>query len=214
MTVARRCAWVGAALLAACRAADVRPAETAAPAQSPYGTYELRLCRVRCGPEWPANTIRSGWVVLDSVPVALGAFPDSVRRRLENSFMFMDLGRGDPANGCYLLRADRPEVKTYAGIETGGLTRWEPAAGGDSIRFSLYRSPDAGHEVAAALTAGGFEGRGESWGAGAAEVHYPDDLVLGRRLGAPDQGRCGEAALAGLAAFAEWRRAYRQRPPR
>ena len=179
------------------------------PSRTPYGTYELRLCRVRCGPEWPENTIRSGWVVLDTAPIALSAFPDSVRRWLE----IVDDGSAGGANGCYFLHADRPDVETHAGLHTGGLTRWEPTRGGDSVHFSLYRSADAGHEVAIVLTAGGFEGAGQSWGAGVAEVDYPDDLVLGRRLGPPDQRRCGEAGRAGLEALARWRRTQRQRPP-
>ena len=209
---AHRCAWLGLGLLAACRAADERPAEAAMPVRTPYATYELRLCRVTCGPEWPANTIRSGWVVLDSAPIALGPFPDSVRQWLEYSAMSISDGRERTPNGCYLVRADRPEVKTYAGLLIGGLTWGEPSAGGDSVRFSLYGSPDAGYHVAAAFTSGGFEGAGHSWGGGAAEVDYPDDLVLGRRLGPPDPSRCGEAGLAGWATFANWRRAQRQRP--
>ena len=212
-TIAYRCSCIGISLLAACRAPDVRPVETALPTRTPYGTYDLRLCRVRCGPEWPENTIRSGWVVLDSAPIALSVFSDSVQSWLENSYMFMSDGREGGANGCYLLRAERPEVETYAGLRTGGLTRWQPTASGDSVSFSLYRSPDAGHEVAIVLTPGGFEGAGHSWGAGVAEVNYPDDLVLGRRLGPPDPRRCSEAAFAGLAAFAKWRRAQRQQPP-
>ena len=213
LAVAHRCACGALTLLVACRAAEVRPAERARAASTPYGTYELRLCRVRCGAEWPANTIRSGWVVLDSAPIALEVFPDSVQRWLKNSYMLISVGLESAGNGCYFLRADRPDVETYAGLHTGGLTRWEPTASGDSIRFRLYGSPDAGHEVTVVLTEDGFEGAGHSWGGGVADVDYPDDVVSGRRVGAPDPMRCGEAGLAGLAAFRKWLDGQRRRPP-
>ena len=206
MLAAHRWLWIALGFLAACQRPDVR---TAQPARTPYGTYELRLCRVTCAPEWPRNTIRSGWVVLDSAPIALSTFPDSVSDLLEYSFAFMADRSEDGANGCFLLSVDRPDVHTYGGLGTAGLTRWELVRGDDSIRFSLYRSPDAGHEVTVALTTGGFEGRGRSWGAGVAEVDYPDDIILARRLGPPEPRRCREAGLARLAKYAEWRRIQR-----
>lgn len=142
--------------------------------------------------------------MLDSAAIDPAAFPDSIRRELEISYMF--LRRDGPPNSCFVLRVDRADVETYAGIVRGGLTRWALTAAGDSLEFSLYRSPDADHEVRAALTTRGFEGRGKSWRVGAAEVAYPYDLVVGRCLGPADADRCREAALAARAAFEEWRR--------
>ena len=159
------------------------------------GTYTLRLCRVTCDPRYPKNTIRSGWMVLGTAPVDLSNLPDSVRKWIELDFM-MQADRG-PANGCFDFTSNRSEVRTYAGV--AGLLRWEYRASGDSVTFELMQSPDAAHVVQVAATASGFAGSGHSWGAGAAEVDYPDDLVVGEYLGPPNARRCEEAGSAFLA---------------
>ncbi len=98
-------------------------------------------------------------------------------------------------NGWFELRSTGPEVKSYAGITPGGLLHWKRAAGADSASFALYRSPDAGYEVSVRATPTGFRGEGHSWGAGAAEVGYPEEIVVGDYMGPPQAERCREAGL-------------------
>jgi hypothetical protein len=159
------------------------------------GTYALRLCRVTCDAHYPKNTLRTGWIVLDTAPLNLSRFPDSTRRPLELSFIMM-ADRG-PANGCFHFTSNRIEVPTYAG--TSGLVRWQHSDNGDSVTFQLYQSPDAGHDVQVAPTASGFAGVGHSWGAGVAAVDYPDDLVVADYIGPPNVAHCAEAGVAFLA---------------
>jgi hypothetical protein len=209
---------VVAASVTACREgarASRVSAGIAAPARTPYGTYELLLCRVTCDSTSPRNTIRSGWIMLDSASVDTLTIPDSFRPDFSLEYLFM--GIDGPANGCFVLRVDRADVKTYAGLFAGGLTHWTRSARGDSLSFPLYGSPDAGHEVRAALTARGFEGLGHSWGGGVTAVDYPDDIVVGRYVGPPVRSRCADAAAAARAQYEEWRRTQHtgaSRPPR
>lgn len=179
-----------ASALTRSQAAIAQPSPTVHP-----GTYALRLCRVTCDAHYPQNTIRTGWIVLDSAPLDMVAFPDSVRRGLELGYL-MQVERG-PANGCFVLHSKRTDPPTYAG--TAGLLHWETGHG-DSVTFQLYQSPDASHEVQVAPTTTGFAGTGHSWGAGVAAVDYPDDLVIGDYVGPPRAGRrCEDAGYAFLA---------------
>ncbi|MFL5612988.1 MAG: hypothetical protein ACJ796_04935 [Gemmatimonadaceae bacterium] len=183
------------ARLLACVLTRSQAAIAQAPPTVRPGTYALRLCRVTCDAHYPKNTIRSGWIVLDSVPLDMSPFPDSVRRGLELHYL-MQVERG-PANGCFVLHSKRMDVRTYAG--TAGLLHWERGRG-DSVTFQLYQSPDAGHEVQVAPTTTGFAGTGHSWGAGVASVDYPEDLVIGDYLGPPKAARrCEDAGYDFLA---------------
>jgi hypothetical protein len=184
---------------ASCRSTETRHAiQVVQSERVGPGTYNLHLCRVTCDPSLPRNEIRRGWVVLDSIPIHLDQFSDSVRQALAMGATF----RGPEAgNGCFRLLTTRPDVESYAGIAPGGLIHWAPIRGGDSVSFALYQSPDAGHEVRIRGTALGFVGSGESWGAGAAAVDYPADVVLAEYVGPPDVARCAEAAGA-VAAWA------------
>ena len=184
-----------AAAATACQPTDTQ--RTAPAVDSTHvrpGTYTLHLCRVTCDPSVPRNEIRRGWVVLDSAPIQLELFPDSIRKALEMGAIF--IRRDGPGNGCFRLLQTRPDVETYAGIEPGGLLHWSTVKAGDSVTFALYRSPDAGHEVTIRGTQSGFSGTGESWGAGAAAVDYPPDIVVGEYVGPPEPARCAEAGLA------------------
>jgi hypothetical protein len=179
----------------ACTVACGQAALAQPPRELRPGTYALRLCRVTCDPRYPKNTFRSGWIVLGDAPVDLSNLPDSVRKWLELSYIMM-ADRG-PANGCFHFTSNRPEVATYA--ELAGLLRWQRDGTRDSVSFQLYQSPDAGHDVRVVSTPTGFAGTGHSWGAGAASVDYPDDLVVGEYLGPPNAARCEEAGYAFLA---------------
>lgn len=98
----------------------------------------------------------------------------------------------DTANGCYVLES-RHSVATLADGWGGGLVHWERVKSSDSITFMLDRTSDSGHEDRVAFTATSFAGRGHSYGMG---IDYPDDIVAGEYLGAPDERRCGQALTA------------------
>jgi hypothetical protein len=135
------------------RSAPVRPIAVVRP-----GTYELRLCRVVCDVKHPQNVIRSGWVVLDSIPTDTRPFADSVRRVLQARLDFVGIDSAS-ANGCFALQNDRPEIHTLGGALGAGLLHWARTARTDSITFALYGSPDAGYEASVAMTGSGLAGR-------------------------------------------------------
>jgi len=197
-------AWLLVVMGIACHPVDKRGAPfQQSRTQVGAGTYTLHVCRVVCDAAHPRNEIRSGWMVLDTTAVDIAVFADSIQRALKDAYMFM---RHDgTANGCFQVRTTRPEVESYAGITPGSLLHWQRAAGGDSVSFALYRSPDAGYEVSVHPTPTGFLGQGQSWGAGAAEVDYPEDIVVGDYVGPPQLERCAEAGLA----FNAWVRGLR-----
>ena len=195
------CSTLALALVAtaACQSTDTR--RISPPVKATHlraGTYTLHVCRVTCDASAPRNEIRRGWVVLDSAPIQLSQFPDSIRQALEMGTTFRP--RHDSANGCFRLLTTRPEIKSYAGIEPGGLLRWEQISGSDSVSFALYLSPDAAHDVRIYSSESGFAGRGVSSGAGVAAVDYPEDIVVGEYVGPPNVARCAEAGVA----LVEW----------
>jgi hypothetical protein len=99
--------------------------------------------------------------------------------------------RGEPPpNGCFKLeKLTGRNYKGYAGIDEVGLTGW--TIEGAELHFALYHSPDAGYQVTAKRTTIGFDGTGQSWGAGvAAPVGATIDKVVLRRTGAADLSQC------------------------
>ena len=172
------------------------------------GTYEFRLCRVRCGAPDEPNTLGIGRLVLSEVAIDTIAHirSDSAREHLT----LQDIWESDegPANGCFVWDHRRTQPPSYGLSRDGSLVHW--TAKGDSLFFLLYRSPDAAHSVSAVRTASGFQGRGFSSGAGAAEVEWPEDVVLGRWIAPPDFSICNDAAESALAQF---RRFIRERSP-
>lgn len=78
--------------------------------------------------------------------------------------------------------------RSFLGLAGHELTSWTQRA--DTIHFTTARTADAGHEVEAVVTDSGFVGHGHSWGAGVAEIHVPDEFVMGRRIGPPDRRLC------------------------
>ena len=93
-----------------------------------------------------------------------------------------------PANGCFELEPVR-RANSYAGIQRMGLLSWtfEPDSG---VAFSIFRSPDAGYRVRVGIRTDSLIGRGDSWGAGAAEIGVPADFVHGSKLGPADTEIC------------------------
>jgi hypothetical protein len=171
------------------------------------GTYEFRLCRVRCGAPNEPNTLAIGRLVLSEAAIDTTTHirSDSARQHLT----LQDIWESNdgPANGCFVWHRRRAQPPSYGSSRLGSLVHW--TAKGDSLFFLLYRSPDAAHSVSAVRTAAGFQGRGFSSGAGAAEVDWPQDVVLGRWIAPPDYSICNDAADSALAQF---RRFIRERP--
>ena len=162
--------------------------------ESLEGTYALQVCRVRCaGPE-DANTLAVGHLVLLDSAVDTATFrqQDSAGRILADLFIFEYADA--PPNGCFVWTERRSKPPSYATILGGGLIHWSRS--NDTIRFRLYGSPDAGHFVRLAVQPQRLVGRGMSWGAGAADVDWPDDVVVAQRTGSSDPSVCDAAGGA------------------
>ena len=163
-------------------------ADSINPASVP-GTYDIRVCRMACPPDSASPLsqgalLRRGILVLTGGPTGFDGRRDSVGILLSGFFP-------KPGNGCYKLAIVREDPPSYA--YTLGGTHWQIDSTGRAIDFSLFNSPDAGYGVHATLVNGVLHAKGESWGAGAAAVDYPPDVVQGRRVGPPDLAPCLEA---------------------
>jgi hypothetical protein len=162
--------------------------------ESLEGTYALQVCRVRCASPEDANTLAAGRLVLldSAVDTAALRQQDSASRILADLFIFAYSDA--PPNGCFVWRERRSQPPSYATILGGGLIHWSRS--NDTIRFRLYGSPDAGHYVRLAVQPQRLVGRGMSWGAGAADVDWPDDAVVAQRTGPSDPAVCHAAGGA------------------
>jgi len=125
------------------------------------GTYSMVACREPCNATDSAAVVARGIIVLAA-----------------------------DHRGCFDLTRHRHHP-SYLALFEEGYTGWSHPTGTDSVRFTTYRSPDAGHRVSALLTDTGFVGTGHSWGAGVAYIDVPDEFIVGRRIGPPDMNRCG-----------------------
>jgi Protein of unknown function (DUF2911) len=152
------------------------------------GTYRIAVCkRGPCTPRDSVHAVAWGVLVLTDGPLSLAQSPDSLKWRLGG------FGLGGRPNGCYALSSVR-DAKSYAGLSQVAGTRWTlDSARHGGIRFSLFRSPDAGHEVRAMVVEDGLRGTGESWGAGTAAPNYEADTVVASRVGEPDVRQCARA---------------------
>jgi len=150
------------------------------------GTYDLLVCKGPCSFAGPANVVVKGTLVLADEAFGIAAINDFSPVRFQYAY---SIG-GDP-NGCFVLEIIKND-QTYAGLITYGLTLWHGKSG--QVDFDLYSSPDAWHAGSVTLTAAGFEGKGQSGGVGAAEPHLGPDVIMGRRVGPANLGRCITAA--------------------
>ena len=149
---------------------SLQASEPAAPPAP--GTYEVLFCTRPCNRSDRSSAVATGVLVLDSVPlVSHGGF-------------FLE-----KPNACFLFSRSK-DLDSYAVLFPAGYTAWRLSDRKDSLTFDTYHSPDAYHNVRAALTDSGFVGVGHSAGAGAAEIHVPDEYVIGYRAGPPDSDRC------------------------
>jgi hypothetical protein len=121
--------------------------------------------------------------------VALTAYEWHIERPLEPA---RDTVAGahawDLANGCFEARRLREDGATYVGIAARSPTRWRRDSSG-MIRLHLYRSPDAGYEIAVVIRGGVVEGTGHYWGFASGD-RGPDEIVVGRRLGTDVRAVC------------------------
>lgn len=179
MRIAAMSRWLSVLILLAAHAHAAGLSE-----KSVAGTYEILICKDSCPTQGEQDVIVKGRLVLFSAN-----FQPQERARLESSGL--SPMRGEPAvNACFeLQRLQARGYKGYAGIDKAGLTGW--SIEGDELHFALFRSPDAGYRVTAKPTTIGFDGTGQSWGAGvAAPVGATIDKVVLRRTGAADLSDC------------------------
>lgn len=149
--------------------------------QSVAGSYDVLICKDSCPAAGDQGVLLKGRLVLFAAQLQPA---ERDRLRLSRSFMGAEL------NGCFALEKlpDRG-YKGYAGIDKAGLTSW--SIEGDELHFLLYRSPDAGYRVIVRRTKIGFEGTGQSWGAGvAAPPERTSERVVLRRTGVAEVSRC------------------------
>ena len=156
------------------------------------GTYRLLACRAGCGDADSTRAYLIGTLVVLPEQIALSDLPPDTHREFERSSIFMRLGTSDEPIGCFALTLRRRVGDSYAGISPAGLLFAEFK--GDTLYFPLYRSPDAGYEVAVVIGEQRLHGTGYSWGAGVAAIDAPSDSILIWRTGPPNLNDCIEAA--------------------
>ena len=159
------------------------------------GSYRLLVCRDTCGHRDSTLAYVKGTLVFSDSSFDLRSVPTAAREHMEFSYMFMgNAGTSDTRpNGCFILSPLKKVADSYLGIESVGLLKWQRGTTG-IIYFDLFRSPDAGYHVVLDAATSQFTGSGESWGAGAAEIHAPSDSVIAWRLGPANLNPCFQAA--------------------
>src|SRR5688572_1746922 len=149
------------------------------------GTYSIAVCKqLPCSPGDSASASVVGTLVLLDSVLLRSSIPDSARW-LFNPFQEPSQSR----NACYALKRLQENVETHAGGVSTSHWHRDPQQL-DRIRFTLYRSPDALHEVSVRVVGSRLEGSGQSSGVGAAETHWPKDSVVAVRVGPPDPSIC------------------------
>lgn len=203
MSSRRRAAIAAAMLAAACTGPGTAPAPasaSAAPTAEPVsGTYEIVLCQ-GCDADAapPAQRIRVSLYaepLFISGPLA-GAYPPHDLRILRRRVTL------ERENYCFSI----PPAYTHGlvgAVYDTAIAVWTRTPG-DSIRFPLYLSPDAGVEVRVRIDGGRMSGVLEDYYAPDRPVQVIGG-VAGRRVGPPDPAVCGlrERVHPGAAAAPE-----------
>ena len=144
------------------------------------GSYELLICKRAC-------SFSNRDAVIATAHVVLLEHVMSPKEAQQFNPLFNANSSG--SNACYTVeRTDA--AKTYAGISKAGISQW--VINGRTMQFSLFRSPDAGYAVELERTGSSLAGTGRSWGVGmgAPPKDYGPDIIVGRRLGAPNIALC------------------------
>jgi hypothetical protein len=150
---------------------------SATPLDKVAGTYELLICKSACSFADPQNAFTRATVVL----------LDHTLPREERDLIDPYYHGSGVAKGCFSLK-HLAKAESFAQIKTTGATPWQFKDG--TLRFELYRSPDAGYFVELERRRGVLLGKGVSFGAGVANPGYSDDVVVGRRLKGADTSVC------------------------
>lgn len=161
---------------------------------SAAGTWEIRVCKAirACLEHEHLSILARGILVLSEDSLGMGDLPASARPWFA---LFAAPGR---ARSCYTLeRLRHPgSSTTYAGIFPVRWSGWTRGEALDSIAFSLYRSPDAGHVVYARILGDSLHGSGKSHMAPAMGdlTSWGTDIVIGKRIGPANPAPCIAAA--------------------
>jgi hypothetical protein len=180
-------AIIAAILAAACTAIDPAPAPApaAAPDTTVAGTYEVVLCDGCDAAGTPAaerlRVVLYGEPLFVSGPLAGVNPPDGVK-------IFQRMLTLERENYCFGLPPGYERGLVGAFYDTA-IAIWERTRG-DSIRFPLYRSADAGVEVRVRIQGGRMSGVLEDWYAPGRPTQVIG-AVTGRRVGPPDPEVCG-----------------------
>lgn len=84
--------------------------------------------------------------------------------------------------GCFRLHRIHEVRDSYLGDQPLSELRWERYSTG-VLTFALYTSPDAWYNVEAVIQRQALVGVGASSGGIADSIDWPDDYVVGRRIG-------------------------------
>jgi hypothetical protein len=161
------CAWLAMTLIAGA----AQPAVSKD--QGISGTYELLICKGPCSFTERGNVLRTAVIVIFNR--AMG------RKEVERIDSAYHDFRNDPAKACYVL--------TYPNRQTSGVTSWTRS--GQTLSFSLMRSPDSWYSVRVERTGDLLKGTGNFWSAGVAPPPgYAPDTIVGRRRGPADISAC------------------------
>jgi hypothetical protein len=174
-----------AMLAAACTAPGPAPAPAASPDTTVAGTYEIVLCDGCDAAAEPAaqriRVVLYGEALFVSGPLA-GVYP------LDEMRIFQRRRTLERENYCFAVPPGYSRG-LVGGLYDTAIGIWERTRG-DSIRFPLYRSADAGVDVRVRIEDGRMSGVLEDWYA----PDRPTQViggVAGRRVGPPDPDVCG-----------------------
>jgi hypothetical protein len=142
-------------------------------------TYELLICKSACSFSDPGSDYQRATVVL------LGH--TMTRKDVESiDVSYFDYGH-DPAKGCYRIAYfSKGQSDPLRETRTGAMP-WRLR--GDTLELTLLHSVDAFYIVSLKQIRGRLEGRG-AYFSGPTDSPVPDDLIVGRRVGAPDISAC------------------------
>lgn len=148
------------------------------------GTYQLLICKSDCSFQNTGAAVARGTIVL---------FLDPLRDKdVDKLDPYLPLSVGAPPRACF-HGVQSKHSGTYAFIQKTGVTAWSFKNG--KLEFSLYHSPDAGYGVTLRLRGDILSGKGQSWGGGVGGSEFTRvDVVIARRVGAPNISACSPAA--------------------
>jgi len=147
------------------------------------GTYQLLICKSDCSFQNTAAALARGTIVLFRAPLR--------EKEVEKLDPYYRPTRVGVAPRACFHGVQSKHSDTYAfNLETG-VTAWSFKNG--KLEFSLYQSPDAGYGVSLRLRGDVLSGKGQSWGGGVGGPEFSPDVVIGRRVGAPNISACSPA---------------------